>query len=239
MDLQKKIEKAIKLLQTTTKNRGVVELAYSGGKDSDVCLELCKMAGINFRAIYKCTTIDPSGTIAHAKSKGVEIVKPKMTMREILQKWGLPNSRRRFCCRILKEYKILDTCIIGVRKAESRRRNKQYAEPTQCKYYNKQDKIYQIFPILYWEDKDISDFVKLRNIQCHPLYYDQQGYFHVERRLDCQGCPMASNKKRKEFFLKNPKWLKFWINNAKIFFEKKRRHLACMMFLSECCFSNL
>lgn len=105
MDLQKKIEKAIKLLQTTTKNRGVVELAYSGGKDSDVCLELCKMAGINFRAIYKCTTIDPSGTIAHAKSKGVEIVKPKMTMREILQKSGFPTRRKRFCCRILKEYK--------------------------------------------------------------------------------------------------------------------------------------
>lgn len=224
MDLQEKIKKAIKLLQTTTKNRGVVELAYSGGKDSDVCLELCKMAGINFRAIYKCTTIDPKGTIAHAKSKGVEILKPKETMREILQKKGFPNRRKkRICCGILKEYKVLDTCIIGVRKAESIKRNKRYAEPTQCRYYNKQEKVYQIFPILYWEDKDIAEFVKLRNIKCHPLYYDENGNFHVERRLGCQGCPLMSNRKRKEFFKKNPKWLKFWINNAKIFFDKKER----------------
>lgn len=225
MDLQKKIEKAIKLLQTTTKNRGVVELAYSGGKDSDVCLELCKMAGINFRPIYKCTTIDPAGTIAHAKSKGVEIVKPKMTMREILRKWGLPNSSQRFCCRTLKEYKILDTVIIGVRKAESKKRDKIYNEPTQCRQYSKKNKVYQIMPILYWDDDDIKKFIELRSIECHKLYY-VNGQFDVKKRLGCQGCPLMSRKKRKNFFKQNIKWFKFWYENAKIHYEKSNEEIS-------------
>ena len=73
---QKKIDFAIKLLRSIPQD-GEIELAYSGGKDSDVILELAKMSGIPFRAIYKNTTIDPPGTIAHCKSKGVEIRQPK------------------------------------------------------------------------------------------------------------------------------------------------------------------
>ena len=51
-ELQKKVDRAIKLLQSTCKDQQI-ELCYSGGKDSDVILELAKMAGINYRAIYK------------------------------------------------------------------------------------------------------------------------------------------------------------------------------------------
>lgn len=53
-----------------------VEVSYSGGKDSDVILELAKMSGVKYRAIYKNTTIDPPGTIAHCVENGVEIMKP-------------------------------------------------------------------------------------------------------------------------------------------------------------------
>lgn len=53
-ELQKKIDAAIRLLQTMSDSYGdVLEIAYSGGKDSDVILQLAKEAGINFRAIYK------------------------------------------------------------------------------------------------------------------------------------------------------------------------------------------
>lgn len=52
--LQKKIEQSIRLLQSIQKRYdGEIELAYSGGKDSDVILQLAKEAGIRYRAIYK------------------------------------------------------------------------------------------------------------------------------------------------------------------------------------------
>ena len=56
--LKKKVKQAINLLQSI-KTDEPIEVAYSGGKDSDVILELAKMAGIKYRAIYKNTTIDP------------------------------------------------------------------------------------------------------------------------------------------------------------------------------------
>ena len=68
--LQKKVNFAIKLLLSIPTDEQPVVVSYSGGKDSDVVLELAKMAGIQYRAIYKNTTIDPPGTIKHCKDKG-------------------------------------------------------------------------------------------------------------------------------------------------------------------------
>lgn len=129
-ELQTKIDRSIRLLQNVQKGYdGEIEVAYSGGKDSDVILQLAKEAGIRYRAIYKNTTIDPPGTIAHVKRMGVEIRRPKNTFFQIIAKKGLPNRFTRFCCSELKEYKILDKSIIGVRKEESAKRNKLYNEP--------------------------------------------------------------------------------------------------------------
>lgn len=76
--LKKKVNFAIKLLQSIPLDSGPVEVSVSGGKDSDVILELAKMAGIPYRAIYKNTTIDPPGTIAHAREVGwVNLYKSK------------------------------------------------------------------------------------------------------------------------------------------------------------------
>lgn len=61
--LKLKVERAIILIQQAAHkaatNGEVLEIAYSGGKDSDVILELARMSGVKFRAIYKNTTIDP------------------------------------------------------------------------------------------------------------------------------------------------------------------------------------
>ena len=235
-NLERKTAQAIKLIKTTCSGRGTIEVAYSGGKDSDVILELVKMSGIPYRAIYKNTTIDPPGTIAHCKSKGVEIIQPKIKMKDILAKSGIPNRKHRFCCSYLKEYKILDTCIIGVRVSESKKRKERYKEPTQCRVYSSKDKTYQIMPILYWSDNDVENFIKLRGIKCHPIYYDNDGSFHVERRLGCSGCCVMSKKKRKEFFLKNPRWLKFYCKNASNFYIRKERSvydIMCSMLFYE------
>ena len=73
-NLKNKINKAIRFLKSIKAEN--IELAYSGGKDSDVILALANMAGIKIKAVYKNTTIDPPGTIAHVLDKGVEKLQP-------------------------------------------------------------------------------------------------------------------------------------------------------------------
>lgn len=85
-ELQKKVDFAIKLLRSIPTEDSPVEISYSGGKDSDVILELAKMAGIKYRAIYKNTTIDPPGTIKHYKDNGVEITSPKINFFDLVKK---------------------------------------------------------------------------------------------------------------------------------------------------------
>lgn len=210
MDLEEKIERAIKIIRMP---RRLVEVAYSGGKDSDVILELCKMANVPYRAIYKCTTIDPPGTIAHCKEMGVEIRRPAKSFFELIAQKGFPNRWRRFCCAELKEYKISDTVVVGVRRAESPQRAARYksTDPIICRVYNKTDRASFVMPILEWTKEDVCEFVKLRKLKCHPLYYDEQGHFHPERRLGCLGCPLASKDKRLVDFTKYPNLVKAWV----------------------------
>lgn len=210
--LKKKVDFAIRLLQWIP-NDEPIEISYSGGKDSDVILELAKMAGIKYRAIYKNTTIDPIGTIAHAKSVGAEVLPPPNTFFQLIRKNGLPSRFSRFCCKYLKEYKVLDRAVQGIRRSESIKRAERYKEPEVCRTYSNKEKARIYLPILEWTDKDVAEFITERGIKCHPLYYDEQGNFHVERRLGCVGCPLASQSKRREQFAQNPKMLRLWIKN--------------------------
>ena len=208
-ELQKKVDFAIKLLQSIPQD-GDIEISYSSGKDSDVILELAKMAGIPYRAIYKATTIDPPGTIAHAREMGAEVVRPQKTFFQLVSEFGYPNRFQRFCCSVLKEYKICDRAVQGIRRSESRKRAEKYKEPEVCRVYSAKEKVKVYLPILEWTDEDVAEFIKERNIKCHPLYY-QGGQFDVTQRLGCMGCPLASRKKRIQFFKEKPKWLKAWI----------------------------
>lgn len=180
-ELQKKVDRAIKLIQSAEKaakaEGETVEVCYSGGKDSDVILELAKMSGIDFRAIYKNTTIDPPQTIKHVKEQGcVEIMRPEKNFFEIIEKNGYPSRFQRKCCSYLKEYKILNHAIVGIRRCESANRAKMYKEPIVCRYTSrKRAHINQYLPILEWTDDDVVEFIRDRNIQCHPLYYQEGG----------------------------------------------------------------
>ena len=188
-DYEKKVARAIRLLRAIPDD-GEIEISYSAGKDSDVILELAKMAGIKYRAIYKNTTIDPPGTIRHCKEKGVEILKPKESFFALVRRKGAPTRRARFCCEVLKEYKVLDRAVQGIRRSESAARACRYKEPEICRVYDKCSKVKVYPPILDWTDEDVARFVEERKIKCHPLYYDESGRFHPERRLGCIGCPM-------------------------------------------------
>ena len=220
-ELDRKIKDSIKILKMGAQDK-TVELSYSGGKDSDVILTLAKMAGISIRPIYKCTTIDPPGTIKHVRENGVEVIRPEKTFFQLIEEKGFPTMRARFCCAVLKEYKIMDAAIQGIRRCESVKRAKNYREPFICRNYgSKKNHVNVILPILEWTDDDVREFVVAHGIKCHPLYYDETGKFHVERRLGCLGCPLQSDRGLSDFKA-HPKLVRCWIRAGQKWFDRPK-----------------
>jgi phosphoadenosine phosphosulfate reductase len=228
-DIDKKVERALKLLRAIPADKQPVEVAFSGGKDSSVILELVKMSGIKYRAIYKNTTIDPSGNIKFCKDNGCEIINPDKSFFQLIRERGFPTRRARFCCEVLKEYKILDDVIIGVRKSESSKRDKLYNEPQICRVYGnggkaKKDRsnvARQYFPILNWNDEDIVAFGEKYNVKFNPHYYEN-GIFNVKKRLGCMCCPLKGRGKLKTDFTENPRIVRLYIKNGLVWWNKQR-----------------
>lgn len=217
--LEKKIAQSIRLLQVSTKTMTEpVELSYSGGKDSDVCLQLCREAGINFRAIYKNTTIDRPGTISHVKRACAEILRPKRNFFDIVAQKGFPNRRERFCCQELKEYPVMQTSIHGIRREESSKRAKIYREPVICRVYHPTARVNVILPILNWTREDIATFVRDRGLVLHPWYYRDGTTLDLSRRVGCLGCPLSSRQGLDDFKT-YPVLVRLWCNAAKRFFS--------------------
>lgn len=222
-ELQKKVDFAIKLIQSASEMASKVgqpiEVAFSGGKDSAVILELTKMANVPYRAIYKNTTIDPPGTIKYCKDNGTEIVKPTKSFLEIIKGIGFPSRFKRFCCKELKERKTLDYVILGIRADESSKRKKRYKEPTRCLKISSKEKIKQYFPILNWNLQDMQEFIVERDIKLHPLYYDGNGNLDLSQRLGCLCCPLMSIRKRILQFQKYPNMLKLYARGGQYFLD--------------------
>lgn len=223
-DLQTKVRQAVRLLQSVANGyEGDIEIAYSGGKDSDVILRLAQMAGIRHRVIYHNTTIDPPGTIQHAMQNGAEVIRPDRSFFQLIEQMGLPNRFQRHCCRYLKEFKTLDKAVMGIRKAESTKRDKTYAEPTECRYYGakiEQNHVEAIYPILDWTDKDVVEFIEQEHIDVHPLYRFKNGRIDPRRRLGCMCCPLAYYKKRLTQFKTYPSMVRAYCRAAQIYREK-------------------
>lgn len=189
MTYERKIDSAIHLLRSIPQD-GPLELSYSGGKDSDVCLRLAQMAGIKFEAIYKNTSIDP-----------------KKTFFELIEEKGNPSRWKRFCCDALKKYKVHDRAIQGIRREESTKRRKLYKEPEICRVYSHNEMVRVYLPILEWTLEDVARFIEEQGIQLAPHYYDEGGAVHYERRLGCIGFPLKSDCGKADF-IKYPKFLR-------------------------------
>ena len=104
---------------------------YSGGKDSDVILQLAKESGVPFRVTHNLTTADPPDNVyyirrvfAALREEGIDAVinVPKRSLWRIMRETlVIPSRVMRVCCSELKERKMPDApyIVTGVRWAES------------------------------------------------------------------------------------------------------------------------
>ena len=104
---------------------------YSGGKDSDVILQLAKESGVPFRVTHNLTTADPPDNVyyirrvfAALRDEGIDcrIDVPRRSLWRIMRETlVIPSRIMRVCCSELKERRMPDApyIVTGVRWAES------------------------------------------------------------------------------------------------------------------------
>lgn len=176
---------------------GGYKVAFSGGKDSQVMLDIFKKSGVKFTAHYNVTTNDPPENVYFIKKQyhEVQFIHPKRTYLQLIEDKGmLPTMLTRFCCSCLKESYGKGFVAVGVRREESAKRA-QY-EPIVFSNRNHQtfdaDKMTAarkvVFrPILDWTEADIWQYIEDQNIPVNPCY-------ETAGRVGCMFCPFAQRR---------------------------------------------
>lgn len=213
-NLQIKIDRAIKTIRKAEplalkyQDYGF-HLAFSGGKDSQVIYELCKMAGVKFRPVMRITTLDPPELMRFIRKNYPDVVFERSKInfyKLIVKKKCLPTRRIRYCCQYLKESSGAGTVtILGIRKQESSIRGRRNElELSNRKYSNTldqftidtenkvvciegKDKI-MLSPIIHWSSYDVWQFIWSKHIEYCELY--DKGY----TRIGCMFCPMSPTR---------------------------------------------
>ncbi len=143
MNIDSKIAAAIEKIQVASEMSEAyygepLIITYSGGKDSDVLLNLALESGKNFEVVNSHTTLDAPPTVYHIRETkerlnkmGIKftIIYPekngkRTSMWKLMEENGIPPTRiMRYCCRILKETSVPNRLIaLGVRREESTNR---------------------------------------------------------------------------------------------------------------------
>ncbi|WP_305117440.1 phosphoadenosine phosphosulfate reductase family protein [Acutalibacter muris] len=226
-------------------------LTYSGGKDSDVCLELCRRAGVPFEVIHSLTTADAPETVYHVRKvfhklemEGVkcEILHPRYegqptSMWALIPQKRLPPTRtKRWCCQILKEGSSPHRCVVlGVRKHESIGRADAEVAETQGK--SKKDRL--TFDFDNGDERIIAVCQTKAEIKIHPIvdWTDRDVWHFLTdaktevnpcysmgfQRVGCIGCPIAGKSRWREF----QQWPKFENLYRRAFARMLEERKAC------------
>ena len=197
-----KIEKAIESLRIAEKiaedfyDKPLV-VTYSGGKDSDVLLNLALKSGVEFEVSHSVTTVDAPQTNRHVnkvfsklKEQGIKAYKrlPKYkgestNMFDLIAKKGIPPTRLiRYCCDVFKESTEKNRVVaLGVRAAESTKRMNRdtfstWANGNKSKVkYFKQEHVEEVFRNAkeqdeVWDCTLVTTARKHKTIIVNPIY---------------------------------------------------------------------
>lgn len=205
MSLKEKIVEAVSLLQKHEPEEGYY-VAFSGGKDSIVLLDLVRRSGVKHDVHFNATSVDPPELLEFIAEHYPDINthQPKLTMFELIEREGcLPTRRVRYCSRYLKtEAGTGRVNLTGIRAAESRARAKREIIETDTKDSTR----VVINPLLLWSDDDIWEYIKTKNLPYYKLY--DEGW----KRIGCIGCPFGSKKQRLAQFERYPEFKQMYID---------------------------
>ena len=186
-------------------------LGFSGGKDSQVCYDLCKRAKINFKSVFN-HTFESNETLKFIR----EFYPDVEWRREVKQGFFdnvvknhnclLPTVDIAYCCADYKHNpKYIDEAsIVGVRREESAKRKNRKVLETKNKTFLKKNKSsisdyfsdscvasgapseIQLKPIVDWSADDVWSYIHRHKIPINPEYKSGG------KRVGCMICPKAN-----------------------------------------------
>lgn len=198
-------------------------VGFSGGKDSQVLLELVKMAGVKYRAVYNVTTNDPPENVYFIRDHypDVDFEHNGQNLYRLIEYKGLPTIFHRWCCAIFKESSGAGSVVLtGVRREESKKRQSYNAvsvKSTRKEHIERKDpytiegieaaghqcikgkdKI-MVYPLLEWTSTDIWVFLAKNHIPINPCY-------EISGRVGCMFCPYSSKEQLNYYEKRYPKF---------------------------------
>ena len=254
-----KLDKAIERLKlaaqmSETYYQKPLIVTTSGGKDSDVCLALAKIAGINYEVQHNHTTADAPETVYHVRDtfRRLELDGVKCTINWPTYKgvpvtmWSLipqklipPTRWVRYCCDVLKEGGGAGRMITtGVRWSESAKRKKNRGiyetmmsdRKKKITLNNDNDDTRQLFENCKLKAKRV----------CNPIVdwtdrdvWDFISFAKVNvnelyscgfSRVGCIGCPMAGRKVRLREFRRYPTYQRAYLRTFDKMLEMRAVH---------------
>jgi len=173
-------------------------LAFSGGKDSVVLLEMAKRAGVRYDAHYYNTTIDPPELLRLIREHypEVQFENPKRSFNWHVRRRGLPTRRARWCCADFKERHGKGRIVLsGIRAEESPKRARRGIVETCLRDPSKTF----VHAIRDWTAGEVWDFIRGEGLPYCSLY--DEGW----RRIGCVVCPMERRVARSM-----ARWPRIW-----------------------------
>ncbi len=198
---------AIRAIRQHMNDRPVVNVSFSGGKDSMAVLTLARKAGVE-RAFFIDTGVEFPETVEFVRAQGVEIVPKGGDFWTAVEKAGPPAKDHRWCCKLLKLQPLKRyltqngpaVTIQGNRWYESWNRadleiaSENPANPLQV----------NISPIRNWRALEVYLYLRWQHVAYNPLY--DQGI----ERIGCYVCPSMLESEYDELKRMHPELASRW-----------------------------